>query len=138
MSEEDNNNNFDDNFDEEFDDEDEDEFGDEDEGAKLYLTLRTPQTWELHQVKISHVSIMNWVRKYTQLMKEYVDKLIREYQEVWSVGRWNDAYVKGTEPMGKVTTAGCGQLWLQLKNLECTSNKRLLHYTLKSFFYLYL
>jgi hypothetical protein len=46
--------------------------------------------------------------------------------------------VKGTEPMGKVTTAGCGQLWLQLKNLECTSNKRLLHYTLKSFFYLYL
>ncbi len=91
MSEEDNNN-FDDNFDdEEFDDEDEDEFSDEDEGAKLYLTLRTPQTWELHQVKISHVSIMNWVRKYTQLMKEYVDKLIREYQEVWSVGRWNDA-----------------------------------------------
>jgi hypothetical protein len=43
MSEEDNNN-FDDNFDEEFNDEDEDEFSDEDEGAKLYLTLRTPQT----------------------------------------------------------------------------------------------
>ena len=44
MSEEDNNN-FDDNFDdEEFDDEDEDEFNDEDEGAKLYLTLRTIQT----------------------------------------------------------------------------------------------
>jgi hypothetical protein len=43
MSEEDNNN-FDDNFDEEFDDEDEDEFSDEDEGAKLYLTLRTLQT----------------------------------------------------------------------------------------------
>jgi hypothetical protein len=43
MSEEDNNN-FDDNFDEEFDDEDEDEFSDEDEGSRLYLTLRTPQT----------------------------------------------------------------------------------------------
>jgi hypothetical protein len=43
MSEEDNNN-FDDDFDEEFDDEDEDEFSDEDEGAKLYRTLRTPQT----------------------------------------------------------------------------------------------
>jgi hypothetical protein len=43
MSEEDNNN-FDDNFDEEFDDEDEDEFSDEDEGAKLYRILRTPQT----------------------------------------------------------------------------------------------
>jgi hypothetical protein len=43
MSEE-NGNSFDDNFDEEFDEEEEDEFGDEDEGAKLYLTLRTPQT----------------------------------------------------------------------------------------------
>jgi hypothetical protein len=43
MSEEDNNN-FDDNFDEEFNEEEEDKFGDEDEGAKLYLTLRTPQT----------------------------------------------------------------------------------------------
>ena len=39
MSEEDNNN-----FDEDFDEEDEGEFSDEDEGAKLYLTLRTPQT----------------------------------------------------------------------------------------------
>ena len=43
MSEEDNNN-FDDNFDEEFDEEEEDKFGDEDQDAKLYLTLRTPQT----------------------------------------------------------------------------------------------
>lgn len=45
MSEEDDNN-FDDNFDEEFneEEEEEDEFGDEDEGAKLYLTLRTIQT----------------------------------------------------------------------------------------------
>jgi hypothetical protein len=41
MSEEDNNN-FDDNLDEEFDEEEEDEFGDED--AKLYLSLRSPQT----------------------------------------------------------------------------------------------
>jgi hypothetical protein len=38
------NNNFDDNFDEEFDEEEGDEFGDEEEGAKMYLTLRTPQT----------------------------------------------------------------------------------------------
>jgi hypothetical protein len=35
MSEEDNN---------KFDEEEEDKFGDEDEDAKLYLTLRTPQT----------------------------------------------------------------------------------------------
>ncbi|HJU94484.1 MAG TPA: hypothetical protein VJ643_00485 [Nitrososphaera sp.] len=46
MSEEDDNH-FDDNFDEEFNEEEEDEFGDEDEGAKLYLTLRTRQTGEL-------------------------------------------------------------------------------------------
>ncbi|HWS20342.1 MAG TPA: hypothetical protein VN239_06605 [Nitrososphaera sp.] len=44
MSEEDNNNSFDDDFDEEFDEEEGDEFGDEEEGAKMYLTLRTPQT----------------------------------------------------------------------------------------------
>ena len=43
MSEEDDNN-FDDNFDEEFNKEEEDEFGDEDEGAKLFMTLRTIQT----------------------------------------------------------------------------------------------
>jgi hypothetical protein len=45
MSEEDNN--FGDDFDEEFDEDEEDEFGDEDEGAKLYLTLRAPQTLAL-------------------------------------------------------------------------------------------
>jgi transposase-like protein len=53
-----------------------------------------------HQIKISHISIMNWVRKYTQLMKEYVDKLVPEYQEVWSVDEMM-LNVKGTKPMGK-------------------------------------
>jgi transposase-like protein len=38
-----------------------------------------------HQTKISHVSIMKWFRKYTRLMKEYVDNLIPEFSEVWSV-----------------------------------------------------
>jgi transposase-like protein len=56
--------------------------------------------YSIHEVKISHVSVMNWVRKYTQLMKEYVDKLIPEYQEVWSVDEMM-INVKGTEPMGK-------------------------------------
>lgn len=54
----------------------------------------------VHQAKISHVSIMNWVRKYTQLMKDYVDKLIPEYQEVWSVDEMM-LNVKDTEPTGK-------------------------------------
>ncbi len=53
-----------------------------------------------HQVKISHVSILNWVKKYTQIIKEYVDKLIPEFQEVWSVDEIM-INVKGTEPMGK-------------------------------------
>ncbi len=56
--------------------------------------------FSIHQVKISHVSIMNWVRKYTQLMKEYVDKLVPEYQEVWSVDEMM-LNVKGAERMGK-------------------------------------
>lgn len=53
-----------------------------------------------HQAKISHVSIMNWVRKYTQLMKAYVDKLIPENQEVWSIDEMM-LNVKGTEARGK-------------------------------------
>ena len=70
MSEEDNNN-FDDNFDEEFDEEDEDEFSDEDEGAKLYLTLRPHKLEDflLHQVNISHVSLFNmpWAENFHSL-----------------------------------------------------------------------
>ncbi len=46
MSEE--HNNFNDEFDdEEFDEEEEDEFGDEEDGAKLYLTPSSLQTWRL-------------------------------------------------------------------------------------------
>ena len=32
--------------------------------------------FSIHQLKISHVAIIKWVRKYTQLMKDYVDRLI--------------------------------------------------------------
>ncbi len=39
----------------------------------------------IHEVKLSHVSILNWVQKFTGLMKEYVDSKFPEYQEVWSV-----------------------------------------------------
>jgi transposase-like protein len=56
--------------------------------------------FSIHQVKISHISIMNWVRKCTQLMKAYVDKLISQYQEVWSVDEMMFD-VKGTAPIGK-------------------------------------
>jgi transposase-like protein len=52
-----------------------------------------------HQIKISHVSIMNWFRKYVRLMKEYVDHLILEFSEVWSVDEMM-VNVKDTEPTG--------------------------------------
>jgi transposase-like protein len=38
-----------------------------------------------HKIKISHVSIIKWFRKYTRLIKGYVDHLIPEFSEVWSV-----------------------------------------------------
>jgi len=53
-----------------------------------------------HQVKISHFAIIKWVRKYTQLMKDYVDKSIPEYQEVWSVDEMM-VNVKNAHPMRK-------------------------------------
>jgi transposase-like protein len=56
--------------------------------------------FNIHQVKISHVAIIKWVRKYTQLMKDYVDKLNPEYQEVWSVDEMM-LNIKNAELMGK-------------------------------------
>lgn len=38
-----------------------------------------------HGIKLSHISILNWFRKYTQIIKEYVDNLIPEASQVWSV-----------------------------------------------------
>lgn len=52
-----------------------------------------------HQTKISHTSIANWFKKYVQLMKDYVDRLIPEYQEVRSVDEMM-INVKNIEPTG--------------------------------------
>ena len=52
-----------------------------------------------HQIKISHVSIMNWFRKYVSLMKEYVDQIIPEFSEVWSVDEMM-VNIKDTQPTG--------------------------------------
>src|SRR2546428_6134046 len=51
-----------------------------------------------HNVKISHISILNWFRKYTQIMKEYVDNLIPESSKVWSVDEMM-LNVKDTNPI---------------------------------------
>ncbi len=38
-----------------------------------------------HQIKLSHAIVPHWIRKYTYMMKEYVDSKFPEYQDVWSV-----------------------------------------------------
>lgn len=52
-----------------------------------------------HQTKISHVSIRFWVKKYTRIMKEYLDNLIPETSKIFSVDEMA-INVKDTKPMG--------------------------------------
>jgi putative transposase len=54
----------------------------------------------VHQIKISHVSVNNWISKYTQLIKEYVDSLNPNVSDVWSL---DEMYlnVKNTKRTGK-------------------------------------
>ncbi len=54
----------------------------------------------VHQIKISHVSVNNWISKYTQLIKDYVDTLNPELSDVWSL---DEMYlnVKNTKKTGK-------------------------------------
>ena len=53
-----------------------------------------------HQVKISHVSINNWIKKYTMLIKEHVDSIKPDVSDVWSL---DEMYlnVKNTKKTGK-------------------------------------
>ncbi len=51
-----------------------------------------------HGIKISHVSILNWRRKFTKIIKEYVDNLIPEASQVWSVDEMM-LNVKDTKPI---------------------------------------
>ena len=56
---------------------------------QLYFTgesLRNVQKFlELQGVKITHVSIYNWIRKYVGLMKAYLEKLIPNFTEAWRI-----------------------------------------------------
>ena len=54
----------------------------------------------VHQIKISHVSVNNWIKKYTNLIKDYVDTLNPELSDVWSL---DEMYlnVKNTKKTGK-------------------------------------
>ena len=53
-----------------------------------------------HQIKISHVSINNWIKKYTYIIKEYVDSLNLELSNVWSLDEMS-LNVKRTKRTGK-------------------------------------
>jgi transposase-like protein len=53
-----------------------------------------------YQVKISHVSILNWFKKYTHVIKEYVDSLKPQTSDVWSVDEMV-LNVKNTKPTGQ-------------------------------------
>ena len=50
-------------------------------------------------IKISHVSVLNWVAKYTQLIKEYLESFYPELSGVWSLDEMV-LNVKDTEKTG--------------------------------------
>ena len=56
--------------------------------------------YSTHEIKISHTSIQNWIKKYTYLIKEYVDSLNPELSNVWSLDEMS-LNVKNTEKTGK-------------------------------------
>jgi transposase-like protein len=55
-----------------------------------------------HGMKISHVSVYNWLSKYMEIIKEYVDSIAPEFvsAEVWGVDEMM-LNVRKTEKMGK-------------------------------------
>jgi len=54
---------------------------------QLYFTgesLRNVQKFlKLQGVKVSHVAILEWIRKYTKLMKAYVEKIVPKVSDTW-------------------------------------------------------
>ena len=56
--------------------------------------------YSVHQIKISHTSILNWITKYTYIIKEYVDSLNPELSNVWSLDEMS-LNVKRTKRTGK-------------------------------------
>ncbi len=56
--------------------------------------------YSAHEVEISHVSVRNWIKKYTLIIKEYVESFYPELSDVWSL---DEMYlnVKNTKKTGK-------------------------------------
>lgn len=49
------------------------------------------ESLKLLDVKVSHVAVYNWIQKYTELMKQYVDKLKPKVGDTW---RADEVFVK--------------------------------------------
>ncbi len=56
--------------------------------------------YSVHQITISHTSILNWITKYTYIIKEYVDSLNPKLSNVWSLDEMS-LNVKRTKRTGK-------------------------------------
>ncbi len=69
---------------------------------RKHLKLSYGRSW-------SHVTIMYWVRKYTEMMRAYVDTLKGELGEVWHTDEIM-LNVKDTEPTGKGFYDWCGNV----------------------------
>ena len=53
-----------------------------------------------HQIKISHVAVNHWIKKYTILIKEYTDSIKPDVSDVWSLDEMF-LNVKNTKKTGK-------------------------------------
>ena len=53
-----------------------------------------------HGIKISHVSVLNWIGKFTYIIKEYVESFYPELGDVWSLDEMA-LNIKNTEPTKK-------------------------------------
>ena len=62
--------------------------------------------YSTHRMKISHVSINRWIKKYTEIIKDYVDSLNPKLSDVWSL---NEMYlnVKNTKKTGNGLICDC-------------------------------
>ena len=76
-------------------------------GVAIHLFMRSMTSRNVsrqikltHNVSITHSTIIRWVKKYIRIIKRYLDKLIPELSDVWSIDEMV-LNVKDTEKMAK-------------------------------------
>lgn len=60
----------------------------------------TRHIMSVHEVKISHTSIQNWIARYTYIIKKYVESFYPQVSDVWSLDEMV-LNVKNTKKTGK-------------------------------------